>query len=187
MSSFYVFRSQKRKKRLTTWPYFLRINCWRNRPQFCFEIGRKLTPVSGTTRSPVLWQRMCSWAPDTIGCQGRLPKSGVASATHTTSRDCCSSLRLDFRCLEKRRKKINRKKCRFVKSTKETRCEFHQRSKYSFYTCRSQKHEKMQLSLKYIFTLSGSVSVKAVHRTLMKLTHGEWHSWFCFISFKSGW
>jgi len=40
------------------------------------------------------------------------------------------------------------------------------------YTCRSQKRDKIQLSHKYLFTLSGSVSVKAVRRTLMKLSPG---------------
>ncbi len=50
----------------------------------------------------------------------------------------------------------------------ETWAQFHQRSTYSFYTRRSQKRKKY--SHQYLFTLSGSESVKAVHRTLMKLT-----------------
>jgi len=51
------------------------------------------------------------------------------------------------------------------------RCQFHQHFTYSFYTCRSQKHKKIQLSHHYLFTLtlSGSSSIKAVRRTLMKL------------------
>jgi len=48
--------------------------------------------------------------------------------------------------------------------------QFHQRSTYSFYTHRSRKSKKLQLSHKYIFTLLGSTSVKAVRRMLMKLT-----------------
>jgi len=40
----------------------------------------------------------------------------------------------------------------------------------SFYAHRSQKRKKIQLSHQYLFTLSGSESVKAVRRTLMKLT-----------------
>jgi len=52
-------------------------------------------------------------------------------------------------------------------------CQFHQRFTYSFYACRSQNCKKIQLSHKYLFTLSGSSSVKAVHRTLMKLSHGN--------------
>ncbi len=47
---------------------------------------------------------------------------------------------------------------------------FHQCSTYSFYACRSQKRKKRQSSHQYMFTLSGSMSVEAVHRTLMKLT-----------------
>jgi len=47
-------------------------------------------------------------------------------------------------------------------------CQFHQRSTYSFCACRSQKRKKILLSHKYLFTLSGSASVKAVRRTLMK-------------------
>jgi hypothetical protein len=43
---------------------------------------------------------------------------------------------------------------------------------YSFYAHRSQKRKKIQLSHKYLFTLSGSTSAKAVLRTLMKLTPG---------------
>jgi hypothetical protein len=48
--------------------------------------------------------------------------------------------------------------------------QFHQRFTYNFYACRSQKCRKIQLSHKYLFTLSGSVSVKAARRTLMKLS-----------------
>jgi hypothetical protein len=35
-----------------------------------------------------------------------------------------------------------------------------------------KKHKKIQFSHKYLFTLSGSASVKAVHRMLMKLSPG---------------
>ncbi len=54
----------------------------------------------------------------------------------------------------------------------QTRCQFHQSFTRSFYTCRSQKRKKIQLSHQYLFTLSGSTSVKAVRRTLMKLSPG---------------
>ena len=50
--------------------------------------------------------------------------------------------------------------------------QFHQRSTYSFYACRSQKRKKIQLSHKYLFMLLGSTGAKAVRRTLMKLTPG---------------
>jgi len=48
--------------------------------------------------------------------------------------------------------------------------QFHQRSMYSFCACRSQKRKKIQLSHKYLFTLSGSTGAKTASRTLMKLT-----------------
>jgi hypothetical protein len=49
-------------------------------------------------------------------------------------------------------------------------CQFHQHFTYNFYARRCQKRKKIQLSHKYLFTLSGSASVKAVCRTLMKLS-----------------
>ncbi len=58
--------------------------------------------------------------------------------------------------------------------------QFHQRSGLNFinvlrtaFTLVDPKSVKKQLSHKYLFTLSGSTSVKAVHRTLMKLTPGH--------------
>jgi len=42
----------------------------------------------------------------------------------------------------------------------------------SFYARRSRKRKKVELSHRYLFTLSGSVSIKAVRRTLMKLSPG---------------
>jgi len=51
-----------------------------------------------------------------------------------------------------------------------SRSQFHQRFMCSFYACRSQKRKKTQLSHQYLFTLLGSVQVKAVRRTLMKLS-----------------
>jgi len=53
----------------------------------------------------------------------------------------------------------------------EIRCQFHQRFTYNFYAGRSQKRKKILLS-NYLFTLLGSMSVKAVSRTLMKLSPG---------------
>ncbi len=50
--------------------------------------------------------------------------------------------------------------------------QFHQHFAYSFYACRCQKHKKILLSHQYLLTLSGSAGVKAVRRTLMKLSHG---------------
>ncbi len=58
---------------------------------------------------------------------------------------------------------------------KETRCQFHQHSTYSFYACRSRKHKKLTVS----FTRLGSVRIKAVRRTLMKLSPVD-HSDFYF-------
>jgi len=49
-------------------------------------------------------------------------------------------------------------------------CQFYQRFTYNFYTHRSQKLKKIQWSHKYLLMLSGSASVKAVRRTLMKLS-----------------
>jgi hypothetical protein len=53
-----------------------------------------------------------------------------------------------------------------------SRCHFHQRFTYSVFAHGSWKCAKIQLSHQYLFTLSGSVRVKAVHRTLMKLSPG---------------
>jgi len=53
------------------------------------------------------------------------------------------------------------------------RCQFHQCFKYSFYSRRSQKCKKIQLGHKYLFTLLGSASIKAVRRMLMKLNPGR--------------
>ncbi len=49
------------------------------------------------------------------------------------------------------------------------RCQFHQRSTYSFYACRSQKRKKILMTELYSITLLGSTSVKVVRKTLMKL------------------
>jgi len=56
---------------------------------------------------------------------------------------------------------------------RERGAQFHQRFKYNFYARRFQKRKKIQLSHKYLFTLSGSASVKAVRRALMKLSQGD--------------
>jgi len=48
--------------------------------------------------------------------------------------------------------------------------QFHQHFTHSFYTHRSRKCKKIQLSCQYLFTLSGSAGAKAVHRMLMKLS-----------------
>ncbi len=54
------------------------------------------------------------------------------------------------------------------------RSQFHLRYTYSFYACRSQKRKKIVVdNLTVFFTLLGSASVKAVHRTLMKLSPGQ--------------
>jgi hypothetical protein len=50
------------------------------------------------------------------------------------------------------------------------RWQFHQCITRSFYARRSQKHKNAQLSQQYLFTLLGYARVKAVRRTLMKLT-----------------
>ncbi len=51
-------------------------------------------------------------------------------------------------------------------------CQCHHHFTRSFYACRSQKHKK-DWQLNVFFTLLGSASVKAVRRTLMKLSHGR--------------
>jgi len=56
-------------------------------------------------------------------------------------------------------------------------CQFHQYFTRSIYSRGSQKRKKIQLSHKDFFTLSGSMSVKAVHRTLIKID-----TWFCHQS-----
>jgi len=53
---------------------------------------------------------------------------------------------------------------------KESWCQFHQR--FTLLCLEIPKAWKIQLSHKYLFTLSGSESVKAVRRTLMKLSPG---------------
>ncbi len=57
-----------------------------------------------------------------------------------------------------------------LKSYQEFRCQFHQHSTYSFCACRSRRRKKILMT--NFFTLSGSMSVKVVHRTLMKLNLG---------------
>jgi len=56
-------------------------------------------------------------------------------------------------------------------SAKQTRAQFHQHSTYSFYARGAQKFKKDSQVIS-LFMLSGSTSVKAVRRTLMKLTAG---------------
>jgi len=53
-----------------------------------------------------------------------------------------------------------------------TRAQFHQRSMYSFYARRSQMRKNRQSSWQCCLTLLGPTSVKAVHKTLMKLSPG---------------
>jgi len=57
----------------------------------------------------------------------------------------------------------------------QNRCQFHQRFTQSFYTRRSRKCKKIQLSHQYLFTLSGIARVKAVSRMLMKLSPCAFH------------
>jgi len=56
------------------------------------------------------------------------------------------------------------------KTPQETRCQFHQRFTCSFYACRSQKRQMTLLTWLSFFAHSGSTCVKAVCRTLMKLS-----------------
>ena len=56
---------------------------------------------------------------------------------------------------------------KFISEFEDVRAQFHQRSTYSFYACRSQKRKKDTYDLTVFL---GSTSVKAVLRTLMKLT-----------------
>ncbi len=54
----------------------------------------------------------------------------------------------------------------------DTWCQFHQRFTYSFCARRDPESVRTQSSDQYLFTLLGSTSVKAVRRTLMKLSPG---------------
>jgi len=54
----------------------------------------------------------------------------------------------------------------------EIRCQFHQRFTCSFYARWSQKHQMTLLNWLSFFAHSGSTCVKAVRRTLMKLSLG---------------
>jgi len=49
------------------------------------------------------------------------------------------------------------------------RGQFHQHFKRSFYVLRSQKRKKIQSSHEYLFTLLGSVRIKAVCKMKVKL------------------
>ncbi len=60
-----------------------------------------------------------------------------------------------------------------IEKIRNYRCQFHQYFNYNFYARRSQKRNKIQLSHEYLFTHLGSTSVKAVRRTLMKLSPGN--------------
>jgi len=60
------------------------------------------------------------------------------------------------------------------------RCQFHQRFTYSFYARRSQKCQMTLLIWLPFFAHSGSTYVKAVCRTLMKLSPGA-----CFKSYQN--
>jgi len=44
---------------------------------------------------------------------------------------------------------------------------------YGFYICRSRKRKKIPMTQLYFFTLSGSTSIKAARKTLVKLTPEE--------------
>jgi len=55
----------------------------------------------------------------------------------------------------------------------ETWAQFHQDSTYSFCARRFQKHKKIQMTKLHLLTLSGSTSVKAASKMLMKLTPGN--------------
>jgi len=50
--------------------------------------------------------------------------------------------------------------------------QFHQRSVYCFYACRSQKRKKRQPSWQCCLALLGPTNVKAACKTLVKLTSG---------------
>jgi len=72
---------------------------------------------------------------------------------------------------EKLPKRISNKKFEpkmLIELTPLSLCQFHQRSKSSFYTLRSPKHKRYWW-LNWIVMLLGSACIKAVFRTLMKL------------------
>ncbi len=67
-------------------------------------------------------------------------------------------------------------------------CQFHQHFMYNFYARRSQKRKKILLSHQYLFTFTGSASVKAVRRMLMKLSQRNFSLltvWLCIFWRKS--
>ncbi len=59
-----------------------------------------------------------------------------------------------------------------VISLSDTRCQFHQRSMYRFYICRSRMPQKRQSSQQCHLVLLGPTSVKAARKMLVKLTLG---------------
>ncbi len=59
----------------------------------------------------------------------------------------------------------------FKSSSRESRCQFHQRFTCCFYARRSQKRQMILLTW-LSFAHSGSMCIKAVRRTLMKLSPG---------------
>jgi len=61
---------------------------------------------------------------------------------------------------------------RLASSTSPSRAQFHQHFTYSFYTHRSQKCKKIQLSHQYLFFGICAAPAKAVRRTLMKFCTG---------------
>jgi len=63
------------------------------------------------------------------------------------------------------------------------RCQFHQHFTCSFYACRSQKRQMTLLTWLSFFAHSGSTCIKAVRRTLMKLSAAD-HENFPSISLK---
>jgi len=77
--------------------------------------------------------------------------------------------------------------CQFYRTSQKSQswAQFHQRFTCSFYAHGSRKRKNIQLSHQYIFTLSGSRSIKAARKTLMKLSLWGHVSlrWKHFVSF----
>jgi hypothetical protein len=65
-----------------------------------------------------------------------------------------------------------RKICMFNIDEIDTWAQFHQRSTYSFYACRSRMRKKRQSSQQCHLAVLGPTSVKAARKMLVKLTPG---------------
>jgi len=59
----------------------------------------------------------------------------------------------------------------------DSRCQFHQRSTYSFYTRKTQKRKKILLSHQYLFALLGSAGAKAARKHVDEIDSRSLSTW----------